>query len=567
MVARPVTTDLRRALRWVRPYRWRLLPVVALSLAGTLLSLVQPFLSKVLVDRALLGRDFAALAWTVAGFLGLTAASLLVNVVSGLRYTRVSADILFDMRLDVFRHLQRLSPRYFTAMPLGQIASRVNSDIAEVQRVVAEVALAWLGQLVYLAGSVVMLVLLDARLFVVGLLALPPALWALVAYRRRLEGTVALVRERSAGVGSFLIEALQGMRLLVAHNAQRRSEDDFRRRNAGFVDALMAMRRLTYLSGGLPGLLLAAGSAAVFLYGGWRVISGAISMGTLVAFAAYQMRLLTPVQGLMGLYASVATARVSLRRVQEILDAPVEVVEAPDAIRHVPGPSGAHLELRNVAFAFDRGVVLDDVSLAVPPGGSLAVMGTSGVGKSTIADLLVRHADPQRGQVLLDGVDLRRLTLATVRASVVAVETDPFVFHASLADNLRVAAPEASDARLAEALAVAGLGDWLAGAPGGLATVLGERGRALSSGERQRLALARAWLADPSVLVLDEATSALDGATERSVLGALEPWLRRRTVVLITHRPTVASLADRVVVLEGGRVVEDRAPAAAAFGA
>ena len=241
--------DLRRALGFVRRRAWRLVPVVALTLLATVLSLAQPFLSRILVDRALLGRDLTMLAWTVAGFLGLTALSLACNAIAGLRYTRVSADILFEMRLEVLTHLQRLSPRYFTATPLGQIASRINSDIAEIQRVVSEVALAWIGHVVFLVGSVVMLVVLDVRLFLLTVLALPPALVSLVWYRRRLEGAVTQVREHSAGVGSYLIEALQGMRLLVAHNAQARSREEFARRNAGFVEALMSMRRLTYLAG------------------------------------------------------------------------------------------------------------------------------------------------------------------------------------------------------------------------------------------------------------------------------------------------------------------------------
>ena len=546
---------MRAALRYVRPYRAQLALVVTLSLVSTALSLTQPFLSKVLVDRALIGRDMGVLAWTVGGFLALTGVSLVLNVVSGLRYTRVSADILFDMRLDVFRHLQRLSPRWFTRTPIGQIASRVNSDIAEIQRVAAEVALAWIGQVAYLVGSVVMLVLLDVRLFLVGLLALPLALWATVAYRRRLEGQVARVRDHSAGVGTFLIEALQGMKLLVAHNAQQRSEDEFRRRNAGFVDALLAMRRLTYLSGGLPSVLLAVGSAAVFLYGGWRVISGAISVGTLVAFAAYQMRLLSPIQGLMGIYASIASAKVSLTRVQEILQTPVEVSDPaqPVALASCDGD----VELDDVAFTFDRATVLDGVSLRLAAGERVAIVGESGVGKSTVADLLVRHTDPQRGVVRLDGHDVRTLTLETLRRHVLAVETDPFVFHASLAANLRVAAPDADEASLRRALTLVGLGTWLDTLPDAMATVLGERGRAMSTGERQRLALARAVLADPRVLILDEATGALDPATEAVVLSALGEWLSRRTVLFITHRRAVAELAPRTVVLRGGRVVAD----------
>jgi ATP-binding cassette subfamily B protein len=544
--------DLRRAFGHFRRHLWRLVPVVVLSLGATVLSLAQPFLSKVLVDRALIGRDMRVLTWTVAGFVGMTLLSLILNVVSGLRYTRVSADILFDMRLEVFKHLQQLPPRYFASTPLGQIASRLNSDIAEIQRVVAEVALSWIGQVVYLIGSVVMLLLLDPQLFLVGLIALPPALWALVRYRGRLEGAVTEVRDKSAGVGSYLIEALQGMRTLVAHNAQERSETEFRDKNRGFVESLMAMRRLTYLSGGLPGVLLAVGSAAVFLYGGWRVIQGEISMGTLVAFAAYQVRLLAPVQGLMGLYTSVASARVSLRRVHEILDTPIEVTDTAMA-RPMATPTG-RVDLSDVSYRFDRGIVLDQVTLTVHAGECVAIVGTSGVGKSTMADLLTRATDPQQGSVCLDGLDLREWPIADVRRWIHTVDTDPFVFHASLEDNLRIASPAATADALWQALALAGLAEGVRRSPQGLATMLGERGRAMSSGERQRLALARAVLADPRVVVLDEATSSLDPATEALVLGAMRPWLRERTTIMVTHRPSVMAFADRVITIREGRV-------------
>ncbi len=530
--------------------------MVLLSLAGTAMSLAMPILSRTLVDDALIGRDMRALLWTIGGFLGLTGASFLLNVASGLRYTRVSADILFAMRLEVLQHLQRLSPRYFAKMPIGQIASRINSDIGEIQRVVAEVALAWIGYTVYLIGSVVMLLLLDARLFVAGLLTLPPALWALVRYRRQLEHAVTATRDRSASVGTFLIEALQGMKLVVAANAQQRSADEFHRRNESFVDAVMRMRRLTYFSGGLPGLLLAVGSSGVFLYGGWRVIEGTLSMGTLVAFAAYQMRLMGPIQGLMGIFSSVASARVSLRRVHEILDAPVDVLEMP-VPRALPRSEGV-VELEHVSYAFDDGPrVLDGVTLRIESGECVAIVGASGGGKSTIADLLVRHLDPRAGTVRLDGHDLRDLLLADVRRHVAVLEQEPFIFHASLEDNLRIAAPGATADRLREALAVSGLEAWARASADGLATMVGERGRALSAGERQRLSLARAFLAEPAVIVLDEATGSLDPATERRVVAGLASWMRGRTTILITHRLDVARRADRVVVLQRGRIAED----------
>jgi ATP-binding cassette subfamily B protein len=547
--------DLRRALAYVRPYRRQLALVLALSLAGTGVSLYLPYLSKSLVDRALLGRDAGALVSTVGAFVALTLVSFALNVVSGLRYTKTSADILFDMRLALFRHLQRLSPRFYARMPLGQIASRINSDIGEIQRVAAEIALGWLGSVVYLVGTIVILIALDPVLLLVGLAMLPLAIWMLVRYRRQLEDAIAHMRDRSAEVGTFLIESLQGMRVVVALNAQEREVERFRKRNAGFVASLMRMRRLTYLSGGAPGLLLAAGSSAVFLVGGWRVISGAITMGTLVAFVAYQMRLIGPIQGLMGLYASIAAARVSLRRVHEILDTPAEVEEAehPVALEAVRG----EVSFERVTFDYDRGVrVLDGVSLTVSPGESVSIAGPSGAGKSTIADLLVRQLDPHGGRIRLDGHDLRTLRLGDLRRHVVVVDQEPFIFNASIAENVRYARPAAKDEEVLAAVHAAGLGDLVARVPQGIDTGVGERGRELSAGERQRVAIARAFLADPAVLILDEATGSLDPATEAHIVASYESLMKGRSTIVITHRPELARRAHRTLSLTDGRLVE-----------
>ncbi len=553
--------DLRRALGYAAPHWRRLALVLLLSLAGTVLALLLPYLSRALVDKALLGRDVGALLRIVGLFVAITLVSFGLNVVSGLIYTRVSADMLFDMRLGVYRHLQRLSPRFYARMPLGQIASRINSDVGEIQRVAAEVALAWLGNVVFFVGSVVILVMLDPLLFFVSLALLPPAIWALIRYRAQLERSVAAVRDTSANVGSFLVETLQGMKLIVAANAQEREVERLRARNDSFVSALMSMRRLTYLSGGLPGLVLGFGSAIVFLVGGWRVISGAITMGTLVAFVAYQMRLVSPIQALMALYTSLATARVSLKRVHEILDTPVEVDEEPDAIGLASVSGGVTFE--DVVFTHDRGdAVLDGVSLTVNAGERVAVVGRSGEGKSTIADLLVRHLDPQRGRILLDRNDIKHIRLAELRRWIAVVDQEPFVFHASIAENIRYARPNANASDVLAAAHAAGLGDLLERLPEGLNTIVGERGRALSAGERQRIAIARALLADPAVLVLDEATSALDPQTEAHVLAGYDAIMRNRTTIIITHRLELARRADRVVVLQGGRIIEEGPPAA-----
>lgn len=530
-----------------------------LSLVSTGLSLYVPLLARDLVDGALLQRDAQSLLRTVLLFLGMTAASFALNVASGLRYTRVSAEILFDMRLAVYRHLQRLSPRFYAQARVGDLVSRVGNDIAEIQRVAAETVLACVGNVLFLFGSVVMLVALDARLFAVTLAFLPPALWALTRYRRRLGSAVAELRQRSADIGSFLVETLQGIGLTVASNAEEREARRFRECNDAFLRALMSMQLLTYLSGGLPGLILAMSAAAVFLLGGNEVIAGRLSLGTFVAFMAYQARLLPPIQALMGLYAGLATARVSLERVQELFETPVEVVEANDArtLAHVRGD----LSFENVTLSFDRGApVLEGASFEVRAGEVVAIVGPSGSGKSTIADLLLRLLDPDAGAVRLDGNDLRSLRLADVRRHVALVEQEPFLFHATITENIRYARPDASLPEVESAAARAGIQAFIEGLPERYATVVGERGRALSAGERQRIAIARAFLTDPGVLVLDEPTAALDPETERAVVAGYEALMKGRTTILISHRFLLASRADRVIVLDGARIVENGPP-------
>jgi ATP-binding cassette subfamily B protein len=550
---------LRRALVYGRPYIGALLPVVLVSLASTALSLVLPYLSKVLIDDAIVPGDFPMLLRIVGLFIAIPFVSFGLNVFSGMRYTRVSADILFDMRLVLYRHLQRLSPRFYARTSLGDIVSRINGDIGEIQRVTSEAALSWFGQVVALIGTTGMLIYLDWELFLLGLLTVPPSLWALVRYRRQLEDRVRVLRERSAEIGSFLIETLQGMRTVVGSNAQSREADRFRQRNDSFVDALLSMRLFTFLAGGLPGLLLTAGTSMVFLYGGYRVIEGVMTLGTLVAFMAYQARLMSPVQGLMGIYTNLATARASLVRVHELLDSEPDVIE-PSSPTVLPECCGA-LHLEAVRFGFGRGAEgLNEINVDIPAGQLVAIVGASGSGKSTIADLLSRQLDPDEGRILLDGVDLRELSLSDVRQHVAVVEQDPYIFHVSVADNVRYAQPDAAEEEIQEALVAAGLGDLIASMADGAATVVGERGKQLSAGERQRLAIARAFIRSPKVLVMDEATGALDPSSEAAVLRGYDRVMKGRTTVLITHRLDLARQAERVIVLKDGKIQEDGPP-------
>ena len=487
MTPEPPDADLRRAFVFLAPYWRRLVLVMAISLVSTGLSLVTPYLSKDLVDRALIGRDMAAL-WRIVGLFALLGlAGYVLNVVSGLRYTRVSAEILFDMRLAVYSHLQRLSPRFYARTRMGDIVSRLNSDIGEIQRVAAEAALAWVGNVLFLAGCIVMLVWLDWKLALLTTAVMPLSLWTLVRYRARLETRVADLRQRSADIGSFLIETLQASTLVVTSNAQARERGRFTRLNDRFIDALMGMQRLTYLAGGLPGLIVSLGASVVFLYGGSRVVDGTLTLGTFAAFIAYQSRVNAPVQALMGLYTSLATAKVSWRRVLELLDAPLDVREAADAA--ALGQVTGAITFDGVTLRTERGLaVLEDFTLSVPAGTSVALVGASGSGKSTLAYLLLRLLDADAGVVRIDGHDVRTLKLDDIRRHVVFVEQEPTLLHATVAENIRYARPEASDGDVTRAADAAGLGPFLARLPLGLATVVGERGAQMSAGERQRIA-------------------------------------------------------------------------------
>jgi len=549
----------RRAFHYLVPYWRRLVLVLTISLISTATTLVIPYLSKDLIDTALVGRDLGALRRIVGWFIALGVLGFALNVASGLRYTRVSAEILFDMRLALYAHLQRLSPRFYARTRLGDIVSRLNNDISEIQRVAAEAALAWVGNVLFLTGSLVMMLWLDWRLAVVALAPLPVSLIALAYYRQRLERRVADLRQRSSDIGSFLIETLQAASLVVASNAQQREQDRFRGLNNAFIDALMRMQRVTYFAGGLPGTVLSVGSAIAFFYGGLRVIDGTLTLGTMGAFLAYQMRVFAPAQALMGLWASLATAKVSWQRVSEILDAPIDVVEAANAVA-IRDPRG-ELRFESVTLGTDRQAkVLDEVSFVATPGQIVALVGGSGVGKSTIAYLATRLLDPDAGVIRLDGRDLRELTLDSIRRHIVLVEQEPTLLHATVEENIRYVRPAASADEVRRAAEMAGIARFIASLPDGYSTVVGERGLAVSAGERQRIALARAFLADPAVLVMDEPTAALDAMAQRQVIDGSRTAMRGRTTLLITHRREVAMAADHVVVLDGARVVDAGPP-------
>ena len=541
----------RRLLPWIMPYRARLLGVLGISLLATGVGLVQPYLSKLMIDGALLHRDFALLVRIALLTVLVTVVGSVLNIASSYRYVALSAAMLYDIRVALLAHLQMLSPRFYARFRLGDLMSRINSDVSDVQRAAGDTLLAVLGNVLFLIGSLAMMAWLDWRLFVVGTVLVPVATGLFVWLQRRLVAMTRTMRERGADLGSFLVDTVMGMRVVTALGGEAHEAERFAVRNRAFVSAMLQMQMTSFMAGALPGAVLAASSAAVTLYGGWRILNGATTIGTLVAFMAYQSRLFGPVQSLLGLSSGLASTRVALGRIFELFDTPADVADPPQPRALPTGP--LDVGFAGVHFRHDRDTVLAGVDFTIPAGAMVAILGASGAGKSTLADLIVRFRDPDAGQVHIGGIDARELALADLRRAVVLIDQTPFLFNATMAENIAFAVADADRLAIQAAAQAAGLGDLIARLPHGLDTPVGERGLALSTGERQRVALARALLRRPAVLVLDEPSAALDAETEARVAAGLRTMLPRATIVIITHKPALADLAQMVITLDHGR--------------
>lgn len=551
--------------RWVlgalAPRRGGLALVAATSLVMTAAALAQPWLTGRLIDRGLLAGDANALFAIAALMLALALAASLLGLVNRWLYLQLSAGVLFHLREAVFGHLQRLSPAALAARGGGECLARLDGDVAELQRFAVDAPLAALNAALGLAGCLFMLLLIDPVLTLVAFVLLPGELAVLRAVRPALERATRRVREQQAGVVGFISDRLAAMKFIQSVNAGAAEIGRLRTLNSGLLGGLQRQQIVGYLATGVPALLVTASTALVFVLGGLKVIDGAMTLGALIAFTAYLARAGGPLQTAFGLYTGLTRARVSLVRVLELMDLPAAVVEASHP-RPLPHPVAGELRFEAVSFRHRQAPVLDRVDLHIPAGTCIGFTGPSGTGKSTLADLLHRHYDPDAGRILLDDIDLRDLALADLRRVIAVVAQDTVILAGSVAENLRFVAPDADEAALRAALHAAHLDRWLARLPGGLDTPVGWRGMALSGGERQRLAIARALLQQPRILVLDEATSGLDTPTERAVLDALHALFTGCTRLIISHRGETLATCERVYHLRDGCLAPEPDPGA-----
>ena len=546
---------VRRLLPFLAGFRSKLAIIFLLSFSNTILGLLQPIFTKILIDDVLLPRNLRLL-WILSGIMiAVTLVSYVLGAFNRYYYTSVTARVLFNLRQHLFEHLQALPMRFHVRAKVGDLLSRLNSDIAEVQSMLTDTGFSFIANVFTLFAATGFLLWLNWKLFLLSLTLVPLQLYGVMKFRPLIVKQTRAVRELNAEISSFLVESLSAIRFIKLFVAEKIQHVRLSALGDAFVKAVTRLEMLSYLGISASTSSTVLGSALVMLYGGYLVIERQMTIGALVAFSAYQARAFNPLQALIDLYLRVQRAGVSVDRIFEFLDLPTESDGATGKIQ-LPEVRG-EIEFRHVSFSHDPAVpILDDLSFKIPAGGRLTIVGPSGAGKTSIVDLMARLIEPgAAGSILLDGHDLRTFDLAWLRSQLVVTGHQAFVFHAPMIENLRYAWPEASLEQVIAAARAAGLHDFISSLPDGYNNPVGEHGATLSDGQRQRISIARALLKDPKILVLDEALSALDVASEAEIRAAVERVLPGRTVIMITHRVSSIRPDDQVMVLDQGRVL------------
>jgi ATP-binding cassette, subfamily B, bacterial len=556
----------------IRPYRRQVAVSLALILAANLAALAGPWLVGLGIDQGIPplihGGDAAPLIVIVAGFFLAVTVQAITTRAYIVTIGKFGEGVVRELRQRLFAHFQRLPMAFHERYTSGRVISRQVSDVDSISDLFNEGLDSLVSAVLSLLLVGVGMLLLDWPLALVVMAGFGPLVVLTLWFRRESARAYRRTRETIALVIIHFVETFGGIRAVQAFRRERRNEEIFSGLNENYAAASLRSSRLIAVYS--PGITLVGNLAtgAVLLYGGWRVIDGDIKVGVLATFLLYLQKFFDPLQDLSQFYNTFQSAAAALEKISGVLDEPLGV---PEPARPVPLPdrgasgsaepaAGREVRLTSVRFSYRESVVLPRLDLTVPAGQTVALVGETGAGKTTIARLVARFYDPREGRVLLDGVDLRDLPNADLRREVVLITQENFLFSGSVADNIALGKPGASRAEITAAAAAIGADAFIEALPGGYDAHVGKRGGRLSAGQRQLVSFARAFLAAPAVLILDEATSLLDIPSERAVQAALRTILAGRTALIIAHRLSTVSIADRVLVLEHGQIVEDGPP-------
>lgn len=547
---------LARLAGYLRPYRGAVVVVCLSSIAGILFSLLGPYLIKIGIDNYIVPRQMAGFQRVIL-FLALTISGQYLSLLlQGVLAAKAGQNAIFDLRQELFNHLQGLSMGFFDKQKAGRLITRVTNDIDSLQQLLSSGITTLVTDTLSFFGVFAFMIWMDWRLTLVTLITLPIIIWLVFYVRRRLLMGWRQIRKKLSNVNATLNESISGIRVTKAFNREEENHRLFAEINNEHFQATQKVVPLSGFFWSSVNFVNYLGTALILGIGGLLLRYGWVTLGVLAAFMNYINRLFQPIMNLSTLFNMIATAMASCERIFELMDIRPQVLEVanPVAIGEIRG----EVEFKNVSFKYaGSDEVLHDFTLHVRPGETVALVGPTGAGKTTVINVLCRFYDITGGQVLIDGIDLRKISLQDYRKQIAIVLQDNFVFSGSIEENIKYGKPDATrDEVIAVAKAV-GIHDFITSLPAGYATQVHERGSRLSMGQRQLIAFARALIRDPKILILDEATSSIDTQTELAIQIALKRILTGRTAFIIAHRLSTIKRADRIVVIDGGRIVEE----------
>ena len=534
--------------KYLRPRKRVLVFSLLLSGISTTLGMIQPYFAKILIDRVFLEHNAHMLRPVLLALVFLLFLGFVIRVSNSYIYTRYSAGILFSMREDLFEHLQRIPLSFFAKNKIGDIYSRIASDMADIQALVTETIPHYLFNFLTCIITTMILFWLNWIMALMSLCFLPGALFVIHKIRPRLLNLANDVAQSNADIAHFLFEALSNTSLIRAFGAEKLESEKLREKQSHVLEILLNYQILGAFSGSVPTMFTIINTLVVFGYGGFLVLEGNMTIGSLVAFSVYQGRVFAPLQGLMDGFLAVQKSKVAITRVREILDIEPACQGSGGEILTDEELLG-EIAFEQVSFAYDEGEpVLKNLSFQIPPGKITALVGPSGAGKTTICHLIMRLFDPDSGKIILDGRDLRTLRTDWLKKQIALVSQDIFLFHTSILENIRFSKPGASEEEVVEAAKAACIHDFIESLPDGYQTLVGDRGVRLSGGQKQRISIARSILLDPKILILDEATAFLDTSVEDRLKETIQRMMHDRTILVVSHRFSTIQNADKVIV-------------------
>jgi len=545
----------RQILKYLKPYLALEIGIALIMLVIVGLALLDPLVLKIMIDHVLVDGNVSLLNILIVALISLFLLRAVLNVFTNYLIHFVGQRILFDIRHSLFRHLERLHMGFFARTKTGEIISRVNNDVERIQSILTSTFITILTDLATLIVILILIFYLDWKLTLAALTLFPAFFLSQFYLGKKIKFKSRQARDKSAEILSFFQESFTSIRLIQAFVKERYEAIRLLRKSRELINLRIALGVLGALAASIAGFLSGLGPIIVLWYGGHQVIQGDLTIGGLVAFYAYVGRLFGPVFRLAQHNVSIQTARASIDRIFEFFD--VEPRIRDDVSSHPLKRIRGHIEFRDVHFAYNQEEpLLRDISFEISPGAKIAVVGRSGEGKTTIINLLCRFYDPVSGSILLDGHDIRKIRLSSLRGHIGLVSQDTVLFNASIRDNILYGNRKASEEELIRAARKAYIHDFVATLPDKYETIIGDRGVRLSGGQCQRLSIARTILKDPEILILDEAMSSLDAKSEVYIQNALEPLLEEKTCLIVAHRLSSIVDADRIIVLHEGKIVE-----------